>query len=833
MLNSRGRWALPAIICCVGLIQLFLNLSLQRDWWFEDDPNIVAFVRAHPNPVDYFLNRDLIRGLSAGRVLTPMQTLSFKLDDLLAPLSPLAAYLHTALSALLTACLLFWVCRRWLSVGASLAVPLLWLFLPSTISVLEFISARQYLEGLTWLLLSLLCGFRAIDAPERKGAVLWLFGAVVAYLLAALSKELYVASGAWPLALLFFHGRARLGRLTAPAIGLTAFGALFYAAYRVWTIGLIGQGFASSQAFLGKYHLFLERYPFMLTGNLMGYILCGLIFLFLVFLMFKKRVSWLICFVFASNLCLLLLTIYPVTKHVVFAYQELGTWHRVVFLLNLFMLFCGCWIMDQIKRPWIGRLVFALAAAAIVHGARIAAVNWDANKKHYREDARFYLEHPDRLLYSELPGAMFLPGVHNLYRPGWSKHFISANKIEKHARQCLDDYYHIWRKTPDGYQPDSRLFPLILSNLERERVPLHRSVPEQELKQRPFGRSAFAFRSDVVQVSTPRATGTETYNLGLAETSNRELQFLLPPISDDARMIVFLVNDHATETKGDVTVFAGNGEIVGKRAIHIDKNGVLQIERGELFSPRDWREGVRISATSAQPLRGCLLIEHATRQIAMIPGQAPSSAELTGSDLGEPMYLAHIPGNRDDWRTCFLASNPTVSPRTAHFRFFSERGEVRTFTRRIPPGHTLTIEAAQFEEEWGDAIQAGSLSFDRPGPLFMTVFNYHRKLAAFVPRGRPSRLLSLPESVEGYFWQGLACFNFGAEATTIQFLNHEGESVHRIDLVSGQKHREMMDPLTDMSVRRIHADQPVSVLIFGENQWGNLEVLELAPIPNP
>ncbi len=109
------------------------------------------------NPVSIFIDRGILRHLVTGRALVPMQVLSFWTDVRLAGYSPQFAYLHQTCSFLLTLLFLYLILIRVFQddIPAAVFVGVLWVLLPSTSVVVQFLSTRHYLEGMLFSALAL------------------------------------------------------------------------------------------------------------------------------------------------------------------------------------------------------------------------------------------------------------------------------------------------------------------------------------------------------------------------------------------------------------------------------------------------------------------------------------------------------------------------------------------------------------------------------------------------------------------------------------------------------------------------------------------------------
>ncbi len=110
-----------------------------------------------------------------------MQVFSFWIDVRLAGYSPQFAYLHQTCSFLLTLLFLYLILIRvFQDEVAAVFVSVMWVLLPSTSVVVQFLSTRHYLEGMMFSALALCLLQRGVRA-----------GALVSMVVGMLCKETY------------------------------------------------------------------------------------------------------------------------------------------------------------------------------------------------------------------------------------------------------------------------------------------------------------------------------------------------------------------------------------------------------------------------------------------------------------------------------------------------------------------------------------------------------------------------------------------------------------------------------------------------------------------
>lgn len=465
--TPRYRWFVLAVLI-LAAVQLFVVTRPFNDWWFEDDTPHRVFVRDHSNPLAYFTDDELVRKLSLGHAVTPWFPFTFWLDHQFAPLDARPAYIHTGLSLVLTALLLFAFITRWSNPWSGLLGAGCWLFLPSTVTITEFLSTRHYLEGLALSLAACLCASHGV-ARDNKRWPLWF--AACFYLLATTTKEVYV-SGTFA-ALLVIYGWHRRWRA---ALGIVACG-LLYAGYRLWALGLIGKNVGA--AVLTDYHLFPMRMPYLFAGNWGGVAIALLCLMALVMVARRSQHAWqtavAVCMVSGA----LLVTIFPVTANVVHQYQALGTWYRVLFLWNTALIIGVAWLLHATAHHhWrtLAVVTGAVTFLVVSWGSLRAAEGWDTRKLNYTMDGAFYLQHPDRLLYSDLPAPWFLYGLHHMYQPLQPPHYITwrvdAATPKATVLERIQQFDNLWLRQDSRYQERSDLRPLLRQRVEAGITPL-------------------------------------------------------------------------------------------------------------------------------------------------------------------------------------------------------------------------------------------------------------------------------------------------------------------------------------------------------------------------
>ncbi len=438
------------IVCAallgVGLLYHLLFLRTFSHWWFEDDPSLFAFVKTIGNPLRFFFDRVVIAQF--GRAFVPMQALSMWCDDALAYRSVRFAQLHQLLVLEATLLLLFKVLLNFrLQQGAAFLLATLWLFLPPVVVVNEFLSARHYLEGFAWSLGALLMAQkikRADGNPTLRRAVVL----IASLLAAAFTKEVFAITV--PLAIFFYLPGRRFRAIAWAALALPP----FYVLCRLCAVG--GEMFYGAP-FLGpvEYVRFLARLPYILAGNVGGYGVVAVLASGVVYLAWTRRISLravaglAVCFVSA------LAVIYPVSFPLSRDWILHGTWYRAPFLLASGMLLTIGYATARLPRNRSRPVIIGALALIVVPGGWVTERKWQIAMRRYRYEGKYYLAHPDRLLYSELPAFWFLPGLDEMYAVSKSHHITAAQLRFPPDGQS---YGTIWRYRTGKFVPDAKLW---------------------------------------------------------------------------------------------------------------------------------------------------------------------------------------------------------------------------------------------------------------------------------------------------------------------------------------------------------------------------------------
>jgi hypothetical protein len=351
---------------------------------------------------------------------------------------------------------LFHVLRRFaLSNRTAIALSLLWLCLPATIVVNEFLSTRHYLEGTAASLLAVAVAQNIAQGVARENARMIALLCVTLGC-AMLFKEVFAITV--PLFIAIYLHESGRNRAAISALLLI----IPYIAYRYW---VFGSGVRWGAPFLGpgEYLHYLSRLPSVLAGNYGGHALVALFAgMLIVFGRSQKKLGRILAYAFLL-LASALVVIYPVAYPVYHFGHEHGTWLRALHLLSSGLLLAGGVFFCHLQHRYVRVSIALLTAAVLVCGAVATRNEWERLMLHAEREGKFYLAHPDRLIYSEVPAGFYLGGLELLYDVP-VRHYILSSERNHPPRNELERHQTIWRMVNGKFQPDPQLFAELQTN---------------------------------------------------------------------------------------------------------------------------------------------------------------------------------------------------------------------------------------------------------------------------------------------------------------------------------------------------------------------------------
>lgn len=452
---KRFGFLLPLLLLVLfATVYNIWYLKLFTRWWYADDPLQIHLVSVIANPAEIFVDPSRLHNWGTGNALVPFQLLSYWIDAHLFGADPFPAYVHNFLAFLAATSLLYLVLLRCTGrKSVAFSATLVWMLLPSTLAVHQYISTRHYMEGLLFALALALTVLRTHAQDNQTGWELLAIGCLG--LISMLCKEVYATTVPTFLALVGLWQRRY--RLVWIGIGLAA----VYGAYRVT---FLGTHLTYTMELVGprEYLSFLAHLPYMFTATPIGYVIyAGMALLIgLTFRRSGRAAVWPLV-LFASLVATALLAVYPVTWAVQLVYKVPGTWYRVPFLINTLIVICGAWMLSRSLGRFTGAVVFGLVLFLVLPGTEMTRLQWLAITSKAEMEGKFYIENPDKLLYSEEEASWFIYGVHKLYNVP-DEHYINKYfTTDPLAQRMIRKYDTIWHYELGEYVADDRLFQII------------------------------------------------------------------------------------------------------------------------------------------------------------------------------------------------------------------------------------------------------------------------------------------------------------------------------------------------------------------------------------
>jgi hypothetical protein len=461
---KNNDWWVYLIFC------IFLTLALTRPlfgWWLEDDVYQRTFILKLTNPVDIFWNSHAMFGFDMGRTFVPLLAFSEYIDSLIYPFSPIPANIHNMVVFGMTACVLFHLLSKISSQSIALSSVILWMLLPSSILISEWIAVRHYLEGFLFSLVSIaaVMNIKSSDEHNRHSRALW---ACFFFFLAAISKEIYVTFTFYLIFVLLWRRKFWAGMVYVFVTGL------LYSLYRFYYFKGVNGGDFSFNLEQLKHFVVL---PLTFTGDYSGafaFIILCLLSLVIIIRYYSYR-SWLI--ILGGVFCLVFPLI-PVMTHLHHA-PEPGTWYRLVFLLNSVFLLGSIHLIHLLDHKVMKRIVFFGSLVIISIGGIRMANKLDQLREAYHEESMFYLNNPDKLLFSEVPYAQYISNIHDLFCPNQKRHYIDwLGLMDKGViHSLLKEKDAVWIYTDQGYRKDPLTLQRIMMRNIKRTYPLSQPGP--------------------------------------------------------------------------------------------------------------------------------------------------------------------------------------------------------------------------------------------------------------------------------------------------------------------------------------------------------------------
>ena len=427
-----------------GAVYSIEYLRLFSRWWFEDDPFLYFYAAKITNPFTIFTDPQVLRHFTTGQALVPMQILSYWIDVRLAGFSPHFAYAHQVCSFLLTLLLLYLVLLDELRNDniAALFISVLWVLLPATAVVLQFLSTRHYMEGLLFTVLSLylLQRLRYYDGRFRW---LVLLAIPVSAVVALLYKEIYLPIT--PAILLLYALRYKERALALSTIVMVC----GYMAYRFWMIGP-ALNYGMPYLKVPQYFAFLSKLPYTISSNYGGYCICGLVAVLCFYFARRGRQNLKTVLYFFAALVLSLAAVAPVSYALYGTIRVPDPWHRIVFLLHTIGILGGGYFAVYCATRRVQVTLALVVVVLLVPGTEKTRRLWVKMTESAEREGKFYLNNPDKVLLSEQVAWWFIPGVHAMYEVG-KPHYVNVRDLGNYQIQPGSP---VWRFQDGRFVPD-------------------------------------------------------------------------------------------------------------------------------------------------------------------------------------------------------------------------------------------------------------------------------------------------------------------------------------------------------------------------------------------
>jgi len=182
--TERLKGLMPFFLMAVVIASFYSHLL--DAWFLGDDPQWMWFSAVNSLRKIFFDSSTYLYINDAN--FTPMLGLSFKMDWSLFKMNPVGYNVHSLLSLFASSVMLYIFLRLFTGRVVASSASLLFILNPATVAVISCFSNRHYMEGMFWTLLSLYMFVRF----KKEGKTSFLIISSLAYMLASLSKEVYL-----------------------------------------------------------------------------------------------------------------------------------------------------------------------------------------------------------------------------------------------------------------------------------------------------------------------------------------------------------------------------------------------------------------------------------------------------------------------------------------------------------------------------------------------------------------------------------------------------------------------------------------------------------------
>ena len=444
------------LVVLAGVVYFESYLGLMDRWWFEDDPALYIKAREPDNPLKLFTDPRYLHSFGRGNNAVPVHMLSYWIDTRVPHFSWWTANAHNLISMLLVMLTLHHVAFRLLkSPFLAFLIPVTWMLIPSTTVVIQYSTTRHYVEGFLFFLWALIA-FMNYQEPEKRN-IRWLIAFMFFAVVASLAKEIYAVTIPVLFGALFLLRRRYEGVVGCAGL------AVAYGGYRYW---MMGADISVRQAYLSGYEYidFLKVFPILFSAGITGYVFYALVAESFGQAVWRGgRKARITTLVIAGVVVLNLAAIYPVSRAIMIDVDEPNTWYRAVFFIHSLLLLSLIYLHWQFRNvkqcTWAVLAVFAIVLPSI----STTRAWWEPRTERARAEGMFYLQHSDKLLYSEEPAHWYIRGLHRLYHCS-DPHSISRYRVHPERDQAvLGRFDTVWRFQDGEFRPDASLYRELLA----------------------------------------------------------------------------------------------------------------------------------------------------------------------------------------------------------------------------------------------------------------------------------------------------------------------------------------------------------------------------------
>jgi hypothetical protein len=126
------------------------------------------------------------------------------------------------------------------------------------------------------------------------------------------------------------------------------------------------------------------------------------------------------------------------------------------FVNTIFLLGGGYWLeKTQTRSARVAALV--LSGVILIEGGYVTERHWHDEMVRYKREGRYYLQHNDRLIYSELAAYWYLGGMQTLYEIV-PRHYITSREAGPLSPEQAASYQTVWRYRDGTFVEDRQLY---------------------------------------------------------------------------------------------------------------------------------------------------------------------------------------------------------------------------------------------------------------------------------------------------------------------------------------------------------------------------------------